>query len=109
MTGPTIARRYVADRDVVGMVSLQLELFPDMAIVATPADRKAGGTRLEQCSNCGLLVAAPDCGQYLRTDALGTCPRCTRRSWWRQTLPVGPFKPNETEARPTPPNQGHQR
>lgn len=75
---------------------LQLQLFPDIVITATIADRRAGGTRLEQCSWCGLLVAAPDCGHHRRTDPLGACPRCGRSHWWSQTLPVGPFQAADT-------------
>jgi hypothetical protein len=76
------------------MTAVQLDLFPDLAVAPTLSDVRAGGTRLRQCSNCGLLVAAPDCGQYRSRDPLAACPRCGRDHWWDQTLPVGPFDHN---------------
>lgn len=74
------------------MPELQLDLFPDLAIEPTIADRRAGGTRLRQCACCGILVAAPDCGQYRAIDRLGACPRCGGETWWRQDIPVGPYR-----------------
>lgn len=54
----------------------------------TEALRRGDG-RVEQCSWCGLLVATTS-GHDVAT--LGPCPACGGTTWWRQTLPVGPFR-----------------
>jgi len=71
------------------VTALQLDLFPDLAIRHTIAARRDyGGTLIRQCSNCGLLAAAPDAGQYKASDQLGACPRCGNEGWWRQWFGV---------------------
>ena len=58
-----------------------------VALTHTEATRQ-GETKIDQCSNCGALVA----WEPRRRKVLGTCPSCGASHWWRQRLPVGPFK-----------------
>ncbi len=53
----------------------------------TEALRRGEG-RVEQCSWCGLLAATSRSG----TAKLGPCPDCGCATWWRQEVPVGPFR-----------------
>ena len=69
--------------------SLGLELNP------TPAMR-AGRARVEGCRNCGAIVYVT--GGQGRPDVLGACPVCGRSSWYRERLPVGPFRKEEPRA-----------
>jgi hypothetical protein len=72
--------------------NLRLDLFPALGLSPTPSQLAVGRMTLHQCSQCGLLVSAPDCGPYRADDHLGPCPRCERRGWWSEDLPVGPFR-----------------
>lgn len=71
---------------------VQMELFPDVVVVATPAIA-VGESFVAQCSWCGLLVCAA------HEVELEDCPACRssrapgyKHSWWRQELDVGPFR-----------------
>lgn len=70
------------------IVDHQVSLF-GVEIEATISDQRAGSKTVTQCAQCGLLVVAPDCGDYKRNDPLGACPRCGYGTWWRQHFPVG--------------------
>lgn len=61
----------------------------EIQTVPTPA-MKAGRARLEGCRNCGCLVYVPS--GAARPTALGACPVCGRSSWYRERVPVGPFR-----------------
>ena len=57
-----------------------IELRPTIAM-------QRGDAHVTQCAQCGLLVYVP-----LRRANLGACPSCGGSTWWRQHLPVGPFR-----------------
>lgn len=47
-----------------------------------------------QCAQCGLLAAVVGgLGDDPAPTRLGACPACGHGRWWRQRLPVGPFRP----------------
>ncbi|MEQ1573075.1 MAG: hypothetical protein ABL993_02405 [Vicinamibacterales bacterium] len=73
---------------------VQGELFPTEVTLRPTIAMQRGDSFVVQCSYCGLLVCAA------RKVALGDCPACPgnrpadyEHSWWRQDLPVGPFRP----------------
>ena len=49
----------------------------------------AGESVVDQCSWCGTLV------EHEAQIPLNACPACGDTKWWRQALPVGPFKAKE--------------
>jgi len=74
---------------------LQLEMFPDIQLRATPSLARGKAT-ISQCAHCGTLVCVPGPGidGTPNTHALGRCPSCGREAgWWRQSPGVGPFHP----------------
>ena len=93
MTTRGNAHCYAASRTELG--ALQLELFPDINVRATPALARGAAT-ISQCKHCGTLVCVP--GHHVdgtpNTHALGRCPSCAHDAGWlRQSPGVGPFHP----------------
>jgi len=72
-----------------GQMPLGIELSATTAIAR-------GDSRVDQCAWCGALV----CWSTARPDGpkrLAICPACGHdpAEWWRQRVPVGPFKKGE--------------
>lgn len=66
----------------------QMELFPKSIIVRATIAIERGDACVVQCSWCGLLVCSDTKVE------LGLCPvgHVEPHSWWRQEVPVGPFR-----------------
>ena len=74
----------------------QLDLFPDVEIVPTPAMRERKSF-VAQCGWCGALICVPSSSDpevATKAAALGTCPACAHPTagWWTQSLNTGPFR-----------------
>lgn len=66
-------------------MTAQLAL-PGLELVPTIAMGR-GDSHVQQCAQCGLLAYVPQ-----RRARLGACPSCGSGTWWRQDVPVGPFR-----------------
>ena len=67
----------------------QLALF-DLEVAPTEAMRR-GDASVWQCASCGSVLYRPS-GLAQVKKKLGACPACAGATWWRQELPVGPFR-----------------
>jgi hypothetical protein len=73
----------------------QLELFPDIALMPTPA-MLAGTSHLFQCRMCGSLLCVPssstrsNLAKQVQRE-LTVCPRCAAHDWHPVDYNVGPF------------------
>lgn len=75
------------------VVVKQGELFPEFVEIAPTIAMGRGESFVVQCSWCGALLCAA------RAVKLGDCPACLgerpvgyEAHWWKQELPVGPFR-----------------
>lgn len=71
----------------------ELRWFPGLELEPTPA-MLTGDAKVSQCAGCGLLVCTTSASPKRH---LGACPACDGQTWWRQTLPVGPFRKATSE------------
>jgi hypothetical protein len=74
---------------MTAQLAMEFEIVPTIAM-------RAGEQYVVQCSWCGTLVCVPSTseGNIVPPESLRDCPACDSPtgSWWRQSLPVGPFR-----------------